>query len=206
MNYNDLYKHADTGDIILLKEKWWFSRLIEYFTSSKYSHCGIIIKNPNFTAIPLEGLYLLESTGFLKTKDAEDNENKFGVQLTPLQDVFDRGAKVYWRKLFCERDDNFYDTLKIVHSVVHNKPYDDKPLDWIKAKFHLKFGNLQNKKRFFCSALCAFVYTTLGFLPAHTNWTTIAPCQFGTEEHTDFLPLKFINCVVDREEFISSGN
>ena len=82
MNYNDLCSHAETGDILLFKENWWFSRLIQYFTNSKYSHCGIIIKNPNFTPIPLRGLYLLESTGFIHTKDAEDHEHKFGVQLT----------------------------------------------------------------------------------------------------------------------------
>ena len=199
MNYNDLCSHAETGDILLLKENWWFSRLIQYFTNSKYSHCGIIIKNPDFTPIPLRGLYLLESTGFLRTKDAEDHEHKFGVQLTPLQDVFERQSKIYWRKLFCKRDHTFYESLKIIHSVVHNTPYDDKPIDWIKTKFQIRLGNLQNKKRFFCSALCAFVYTSLGFLPEHTNWTIIPPCEFGTEPHTDFIPLRFINCVVDEE-------
>ncbi len=85
MNYNYLCKHAETGDLLLFKETWWFSRLIQYFTNSKYSHCGIIIKDPSFTDIPLQGLYLLESTGFLKTKDAEDNVSKFGVQLTPYK-------------------------------------------------------------------------------------------------------------------------
>ena len=203
MNYNDLCKHAETGDLLLFKETWWFSRLIQYFTNSKYSHCGIIIKDPSFTDIPLQGLYLLESTGFLKTKDAEDNVSKFGVQLTPLQDVFDRKVNVYWRKLFCERDENFYKTLNIIHSVVYDKPYDDVPVDWIKAKFQLQMGNVRRLNRFFCSSLCAFVYTCLGFLRDDTPWSIIAPCQLGTEEGDDMENLRFMNCAMDKEELVS---
>ena len=47
MNINDL----ETGDIILFSGNYYISRFIEFITNSKFSHIGVIIKNPNFLII-----------------------------------------------------------------------------------------------------------------------------------------------------------
>ena len=44
----------------------------------------------------------------------------------------------------------FYDTLKEIHNVAHNRPYDVMPLDWVKAYFKdYDSKNTQNKQDFF---------------------------------------------------------
>ena len=192
----------ETGDLLLFKYTSFIGRFIEFFTSSNYSHCGIIIKNPNFGPEKMEGIYILESTGLDNIPDKEDNEIKFGVQLRKLEDVYGNfQGKIYYRKVKCSRNQQFYNKLKHAHSIVHNRPYDANPLHWVRAKYKTEIGNLQNKKTFFCSALVSFVYMTLGLLPLDTKWSIIEPCQLGTEK--DKNNLTFINCKIDDEIIIS---
>lgn len=188
MNYSDF----ETGDIILFFGSWWkspLSCLIEFFTLSKYSHIGIVIKNPNFTPEPLNGLYLLESTG-IEQPDSENKEPKFGVQLQPLKERLETySGRIYYRKLNCDRNAIFYSRLTQAHSVVHNLPY-DCGLDYIKAAFHLEVGNLQNKRTFFCSALVAFIYVSWGFLSKDTEWSLVRPVDLAERR-------KWNNCEVE---------
>lgn len=203
MNYEELEKTMETGDLVLFQENWWLGNLISYFTSSNYSHCGVIVKDPDFSPEPLKGLYILESTGWEGIPDAEDHEIKFGVQLRDFREVYnDFAGNLYWRKLKCPRNKLFYDRLRSVHSIVHNKPYDDYPNDWVKAKFHLQRGNLKRTDTFFCSALCTFIYVGLGLLPLTTNWTTVTPAELGTEVNSDGPKVEFVNCKMDNEVLI----
>ena len=89
---------------------------------------------------------------------------------------------MYWRKLNTVRDDAFYERMNYAHSIVHGKPYDIDPIDWIDAAFDLNFGNLQKKNTFFCSALCTFILVCLGALPEDIQWSKIRPKDLGTED------------------------
>ena len=192
-----------TGDMLLFKYSSFIGRFIEYFTGSNYSHCGIIIKDPDFGSFKSEGLFFLESSGFEENPDVEENKVKFGVQLRKLEDVLkETNGTVYYRKLNCTRNEDFYTKLKHAHDIIHDKPYDNNPLHWVRAKYKLEIGNLQNKDTFFCSALVSFVYMTLGLLPLDTKWSTIEPCQLGTEEGKNNL--KFVKCKMD-DEIIVEG-
>ena len=172
----------ETGDIILFNErKSMISRIIDFFTYSEFSHIGIIIKDPTFTPEPLEGLYLLESTGVKDGIDVEDDEEKIGVQLRKLDDVISLyDGDIIWRHLNIERDDDFYEKLTKIHSIVHNKTYDFNPEDWIKNMFNIHYGKIQQTNSFVCSALVSFVYACLGVLPENTDWCLIRPCDFSS--------------------------
>ena len=112
-----------TGDLILFRGTSWVSWLVEWFGVSRYSHVGIVVKNPIFLNSDLEdGIYLLESS-WNNTPDAEDHQMKCGVQLHLLDDVlkeYSKGA-VFTRKVHCERNDAFYQKLKDLHSEIHDK-------------------------------------------------------------------------------------
>ena len=187
MNYNDV--PFSTGDIILFSgsvcgTKKCFSHflscVIKTCTQSKYSHCGIVIKNPLCTPEPLDGLYILESTGLENIPDATDNKIKFGVQLRKLDEVIDNyDGKVYWRQVDCDRNQTFYKKLATAYSVVYNKPY-DLGFEYIKALFELDVGSLQNKKTFVCSALVAFILVSLGLLPSDTKWSIVTPKELSS--------------------------
>ena len=67
--------------------------------------------------------------------------------------------------------------LKKVFEIVHGKPYDKNPIDWVEA-FFKKDPNPQKTDRFWCSALCGFIYTKCGLLDSTTDWSILAPNDF----------------------------
>jgi hypothetical protein len=156
--------------------------LIETGERGIYVHIGVIIKDPTFTPTPLKGLFLLESTGLEDYHDVEDQQLKFGVQLSPLQKVLDENkGRVYWRKMVnVERSENFYSRLAQAHSVVHNRPYDIDPVDWIRAAFDTHKTKMRRLDTFFCSALAAYIFTSLELLPKDTDWTCARPVDFSS--------------------------
>ena len=171
--------------------------IITFFTKSKYTHSGIIIKNPIWRP-DLKGFYFLESNWEFYP-DAEDHEVKIGVELVPLQKIFEdnRQNRLYYRKLECFRGSDFDEKLMKAQSIVHNRPYNMDLIDWIKAAFNIHVGNEKNKRRFWCSALCAFMYVQLGVLPNTLDWTIVSPKQLGTEVLSQSLA--FQNCIMKSE-------
>ena len=46
--YEEFTKDLKTGDLILYDTRFWYSRLIEYFSDSIYSHVALVIKKPTW--------------------------------------------------------------------------------------------------------------------------------------------------------------
>lgn len=204
----------NTGDILLFTEKNKFNNCynsvfsiitscIERLTNSKYAHCAMIIKDPEFKNFKKKGLYIFQSS-FEAFPDAEDSKYKFGVEIEEFDKVVDSTkdhGKIYVRKLECDRDKQFQETLSNVHELTHNKPYDFYPKDLIETILQSKTNNnYQDTNRFICSALLAFTYVKWGFLPSDTQWTISTPEMFGTEENNEKKLMFTDNCVVKREE------
>jgi cell wall-associated NlpC family hydrolase len=195
-------KSLETGDIILFRGTGIIATILEYFGKSKYSHVGMILKNPKFLNDSLEdGIYLLESS-YNDTPDSEDHKLKLGVQIHKLEDVLKEYPKnsVYVRKVHCERNDDFYKKLIDIHTEIHNKSYDLNLFDWICAKCNLdkEFpSNPLYKKTntFWCSALVSYIFRELGLIKEDINWTLMAPREFSSDEgkYITFL------CEVDKE-------
>lgn len=184
-NTNEL----DTGDVLLFKGTSWLGRIIEYLGVSRYSHVGIVLKNPKFLNEELEdGLYILESS-FNNTPDSEDHLYKLGVQIHRLEDVLKEYSpgSVFVRHIDTERDDTFYKKLSDIHKEIHNKPYDLDINDWLLAKLNLIIPFPEEKEfkktnTFWCSALVSYVYCQLGWIKKDINWTLIAPREFSSYE------------------------
>lgn len=199
------YEEFDTGDIILFSDITYIpSRIIEWVTGSKYSHVGIVLKDPTYINPLLKGLYIFESTGLSPIVDSEDNKRKTGVQIRKLENVLDdyNGA-IYWRKLHTQRNEAFIQKIIEIHNKVHDKPYDVQPIDWLKSMFDNRRGDSQIISRFFCSALVTYIYDVLGFVPPDTPWSIIRPKDLGTE-NVGTNRIKFINCILDNEIMIKS--
>ena len=141
ISYENLLKTAMTGDIILFNSrKYWYSRWLEHLLHSKFSHVGMIIRNPSFIDKKLkDGLYILESS-YEGIPDSINDEKIYGVQIIPLEaclhsylDKSDSG-KLYYRRLNCERNKSFHKILAEYCKKVYAKPYDTNPQDWLKPK------------------------------------------------------------------------
>jgi len=189
--------NLQTGDLILFTGNTFISRFIQYFQHNKFSHVGIVIKNPKFLDPSLEdGLYLLES-GF------EPITNKYGVQLNLLDDVLKLCAKstVYARSIICKRDDEFYQKLRDVYFQIKDIPYDTNIFDWIAATFKLDYNlsdythyymciplPYRKTDHFWCSSMTAYVFCKLGIIDEKINWTIISPSEFsGDSTSIQFL-------------------
>lgn len=199
-----------TGDIILFGDtKFWFSRLIEWVCNSKWSHVGVILRDPTYINPNLKGLYLWES-GEEDYPDSEDGVIKFGVQINKFENTLREGYNgyIYYRKLNANIPD-IENKIKLIHDSVHNKPYDinildfmesssktdvvEKPVkrsDWRIVNWWRGETIQQKESTFFCSALVGYIYTHLGLLPASTHWTECTPQFFSSSENKS---LKLLN-------------
>lgn len=174
-----------TGDILLFDNEGGglmsiFSRVIQKCTESNITHVGMVLKDPKFIRPALEGYYVWES-GWEGTSDPQDNKVKFGVQITPFEEIFQsykkNKGKVYVRHVTCEKDLFTTENLKKVHEIVYNKVYDIIPKDWVKALFRVD-DDPQKTSRFWCSALLGYIYTQCGLLDDETDWSILRPSDF----------------------------
>lgn len=199
MSYKSFCSNLKSGDLLLFSGNAWYSRLIEYFSSSKYSHIGIVLKDE-------DKYYLLES-GLEEYPD----KKVFGVQLTDLEKIYDncivkKNSKLYIRKLVYEKD--ITENIKNAYQKVKDCPYDTDVCDWIWALLELK-GDIPELKydrvdKFWCSALATYILEKCELVDKKVPWTLIAPCDysFGNEK----TRIKFINeCSYGAEEIVDEG-
>lgn len=188
-----LINDLDTFDIILCNgQNYWFSSVIEYATWSKFSHIGIVLKSPTWLHPELTGNYFLES-GVEKFSDAVDHKMKFGVQITNLNKMINNYiGTLYVRKLKSEpyKTNPYYyeNKLKGVYEMIRDKPYDENPIDLIQAQMRIKLHD-NHDESFFCSALVAFIYVQLGFLPVDIDWHLVVPKDFASGYNMEKLML-----------------
>jgi hypothetical protein len=187
-----------TGDILLYNTtKYWYSRLIERFTSSDYSHISMVLHRPTWLDPSLtdEEYYVLES-GSERFPDAVSGEMKFGVQVCPLSKVWaeydSQGyGHLYVRRIrfLCQNGHSaLIDGIKAAYAKVNACPYDLNPCDWIKCYFdeHKTLPQVEATRQhdqkttsFWCSALISFVLMMSGFLDKSVPWTVITPYDFS---------------------------
>ena len=198
--------HAfNTGDLILYNTtKYWYSRLIERFTSSDYSHVSMVLHRPTWLdpALCEEEYYVLES-GSECFPDAVSGNFKFGVQVCPMSKVWAEYASQGYGHLYIRRirfinenkNENEENTglgleegIKTAYEKVKNCPYDINPCDWIKCYFDesktlhqidVLHQHDQKTTSFWCSALVSFVLVMAGFLDKSVPWTVITPHDFS---------------------------
>lgn len=168
-----------TGDIILFEATGCsrynpLTACIRCCTKSKYSHAGILWKNP--PDLP-PGLYILQSTD-PRMPDAENENHILGVQI----ELFDNVKRHYRGNLWhihlnMQRDATLEERFNYAYHKVHGKPYDAIVIDWIDGAFNKHWGDVQRDDTFYCSALVAFMEVAIGALPTSTPWTIIRPCD-----------------------------
>lgn len=176
----------NTGDIILFKEHPYNGLLacidcaIRCFTKSEYSHVGLILVNPPWTAVP--GVFVWDSSKHIY-KDAEDGKIKYGIATIPIMDYIDYpGSR---QELIIRRPVNknvyarFSDKEKMtkIHDMVYGIHYDTTVGHWLAGMFHILIP--RTEKTFFCSAFVSRVLTYFDILDAETDWTIVSPAELS---------------------------
>ena len=207
----------NTGDILLYNTtKHWYSRLIEWFTSSDYSHVSIVLHRPTWLDESLceEEYYVLES-GKETFPDAVSGEFKFGVQVCPLSKVWTEyvnggNGHLYVRRIWFSSEHDgkraMMEGIKTAYSKTKSCPYDMNPIDWIKCYFdesktleQIDASNqrVQKTTSFWCSALVSFILVAGGFLDKTVPWTVITPYDFSAFCKQPRLTFKYCNFDAD---------
>jgi len=210
---NNIVDNLETGDIILYDSRCWYSKLIEYFTNSPYSHISIVLKKPVWLDEKLtEDYYLLESGGENFT-DSETGKMVFGVQIVSFNKVYkqycDEGyGKLYYRKLDTSIDKIIIQNkIKDAYFKIQCKPYDIDPFDWIMAYYELDRNIINNKylikkyqnvNKFWCSALVSYIYVECELLDKNIPWTIVSPSEFSYK----YLKLPLINCKLENDKLL----
>jgi hypothetical protein len=192
----------NTGDLLLCRGTSWLSRILEYVGQSKYSHVGIILKNPKFLCDTLEdGLYVWDAS-YSTIPEEEHKTRLYGVQIHKLSDYIAsyEPNSLFVRRVSCDRDKHFYQDLTNIHRDVHAKPYNLHVFDWIMAKLNLSTPFpisllWKQTSRFWCSALISYIYFRLGWI-SDVNWSLVAPREFSKESTGQIL----FTCILSDEE------
>jgi len=188
-----------TGDLILFDNGGCnlFSYLIKFFTKSEITHVGVILKDPDFIdpIYPLKGYYVWES-GWEGEPDPQDGNIKFGVQITPFDEICDKykqkGSAIFIKRINCLPGSFNTRKLKDIHNVVYDKIYDCFPADLILAIMR-KDKHPQKTSRFWCSSLVGYIYTQCNILIKTTDWSILRPSDFtGTESILRFSNNAFL--------------
>jgi hypothetical protein len=189
-----------TGDLILYCNGGCnpISELIKYFTNSKYTHIAMVLKDPDFIDSPLKGYYIWESN-WEGTPDPQDNDIKFGVQITPFDELYDKykqsKGSIYIRRINCNQDTFSKENLEKIHQTVYDKSYDYYPTDIIEA-LEKDDKKPQRTDHFWCSALVGYIYTQSKILNSNTDWSIMRPCDFSeNQQNLDLIN----NATLDEE-------
>jgi hypothetical protein len=211
ISYEEFTKNLKTGDIILYDTRFWYSRLIEYFSNSIYSHVALIIKNPTWLAPNLiEDYYVIESGGEV-FNDSITEKPKCGVRVSSLRIVYEQYlnggyGQLYIRNISTDLCMNVIEqSIKKAYDKVMNDIYDFNPIDWLRAYYDIDKSlneiviNNQTEKTntFTCSAFIAYIFVEIGFLDKNIPWTILSPSDFSVHKKR----LTFKNCSFTPDKF-----
>ena len=205
-----LYDSLDTGDLLLFRGNSFVGRCVECLTYSKFSHIGMVLKDPTFIREDLTGLYLWQS-GKEDFPDAEDHVIFYGVQISPLDKVISEYGinNIFVRKLTTTNPIKIK-RLKKIHDEIHHHSYDLNIIDWIMAGIYqvenwsdidndkkslIKNKKIKTPKTVWCSALIGYIYYRLNLI-SNPNWKLLSP-QDWSIKNSDILDLK--NCTLSSD-------
>ncbi len=177
-------RQPQTGDIILFAgESSFLDRAISWFTGSRYTHVGMVIRDP--PGLP-RGVHVIESS-LEATPNEETGRRTLGVQIQPLAAILSAHGTASIRELRMKNEGERADLTREVAEIerrVDGKPYDLNPGDWLRAEIRILEPKViweQQDHSFWCSALVAYVYVRLGLLPQDIPWTLVSPKEWAVD-------------------------
>lgn len=175
MNIRVIRDDLKTGDIVLFSGKGLFSTIIKAVTLSKWSHVGMIIREPISDMV-----LIIESTTL--------NKGKRGVQISSYSErVKNYKGVVGVRQLLGFKADE--ETLKRISRCrrkLQNKDYEESYWELLLAVVDLGiFENKENLNTIFCSELVTEFYQAMGIIPNDTPSNEFTPANYGTMRMLD---------------------
>ena len=197
----------ETGDLILFSGNVGVvDMIIKFFTWSKWTHVGIVLKDPTYISEELKGHYLLEC-GYNSFENVDHN-TRYGVQLVDLKEKLSTfEGEAYYRKIKPEfKKKNIDILIQTSYLSIRDKPYNLNLVDFLFMKLNFSkkieyknvilqylssyFFNHRKMDAFVCSSLVGYMYVELRLLPRYINWSQCEPVTFSEDDEDpliDFL-------------------
>lgn len=158
-----ILSQLDTGDIVLLSGGGFFSSLVKYFTSSKWSHVGVVLRHKNYPQ-PL----IWQSVSH-EMEDVRGYQQS-GVILTDLINTISKyySNDIGIRKLSHPLSEKDLQIFNKTFEELDGRPYESGLSGYIElyksAQDSWTAPNDEALDRIFCSELVAELYMRLGFI------------------------------------------
>jgi len=151
--YDTMRENLQTGDLVFCSGSYFFSRAVQKFTHSVWSHVGMIYKDPT-----LERVFVLES------------ETLIGVRLAPLskylRDYHGKNCP-YKGNIVIARVNPPVDDKKLNHAISYGmdeltKPYDNFEILRIGIRILFKISRRKRDRKYICSELVYDSFDSIG--------------------------------------------
>lgn len=182
--YENIRTRLKTGDIVLFSGKGGISTGIKWFTQSKWSHVGMVLRLPEWDVV-----LLWESTTLSNIADIESGRERKGVQLVPLSERIKKyKGEASIRLLDVERTPEMLTQLSILRAEIKGRPYEKDKIELIKSAYDGPFGeNIEDLSSLFCSEMVAEAYQRMGLLAEEPPSNEYTPKDFSDEGELDLL-------------------
>lgn len=172
-----ILEEARSGDLVLFAGRGLISATIRFFTRSRWTHVGLVLRADDGE------LLLLESTNTGESSDIGLGRPVRGVQLVRLADklaAYD-GAVALRRLEMDERPPGFDEAVRDIATLWRYRGYKDFTttllLDLLSAN-----RRPQRVHRLFCSELVAETYKRLGIMCRRARSSRYVPGDFAREQ------------------------
>ncbi len=159
--YAEMRKDLKTGDLVLFSGKGGVSEWIKWFTGSKWSHIGVVLRLEDYDSV-----LLWESTTLSNIDDVETGKAHRGVQLVGLRERLTKyvGDTIAVRRLNKGLTEPMLKKLGSFRSEVSGRPYEENKLELLRAASDIFRDNKEDISSLFCSELVAEAYQKIGLL------------------------------------------
>lgn len=180
--YTELRSSMQTGDLVLFSGRTWFSRAVQYFSDTPWSHVGMVLRLPEYDFV-----CLYEATALHDLQDLDTGTVHDGVQLVPLSRRLQTyNGSVAYRKLhgFSVAGEHLQALLRLRHTF-RGRPWEKHNMELVRAMWASLTGPSAHGRvdlsSFFCSELISKCYQTLGLLDSGPH---ARPCD-------EYIPADF---------------
>ncbi len=176
--YENIRRRLQTGDIVLFSGKGGISTGIKWFTQSKWSHVGMVLRLNEWDAV-----MLWESTTLSDIKDIESGKERKGVQLIPLSERIRKyKGEVSIRLLEVERSSEMLAELSLLRAEIKGRPYEQNLIELIRSAYDGLLGdNMEDLSSLFCSEMVAEAYQRMGLLTQEIPSNEYTPKDFSDQ-------------------------
>jgi hypothetical protein len=198
VEYESIRSELKTGDIVLFSGKGGVSTAIKWFTTSRWSHVGMVLRLPAYNMI-----LLWESTTLSKIKDLQTGTARKGVQVVPLSTrlkTYDGDVGLRRLQVPDEAALN-YAALHEFRAEVRGAPYEESEIELVKSAYDGPFGgNVEDLSSLFCSEMVAEGYQRMGLLPGRPASNEYTPKDFSSDGR---LPLQLQATLAPEQELVA---